>query len=174
MAVIRDLEIVAILGPEDVVANLDLRRAARDGDIVAVRRVECVLENPNVGFPDNRYTGCVSINQVMDDLLSHDSDSLPEWSSLAHAIEMEPWTEELVQVLQKQPMGDWFLTVAAALEYMHSKPEHAHAWQALDGDEEDGENGERDREEDAEEAEARTREEAAADWMVSQGFDRKE
>ncbi|MEO7105377.1 MAG: hypothetical protein ABIZ09_03295, partial [Rhodoferax sp.] len=64
---------------------------------------------------------------AMDDLLSHESDDLPDWDSLAHAIEMAPWTQELVHVLQKQPMGDWFLTVAAALEYMYSKPEHAQA-----------------------------------------------
>lgn len=104
---------------------------------------------------------------AMDDLLSHDADTLPEWESLAHAIDMEPWTQELVHVLQKQPMGEWFLTVAAALEYMNSKPEHAHVSDAEDDNEDD-------HEEDPEEAEARTREEAAADWMVSQGFDRKE
>jgi hypothetical protein len=105
---------------------------------------------------------------AMDDLLSHECENLPEWDSLAHAIEMAPWTQELVHVLQKQPMGDWFLTVAAALEYMYSKPEHP---QASDSDED---NEDEDHEEDAEEAEARTREEAAADWMVSQGFDRKD
>lgn len=105
---------------------------------------------------------------AMDDLLSYEPDSLPEWGSLAHAIDMAPWTQELVHVLQKQPMGEWFLTVAAALEYMYSKPEHPHADEGADDDEEE------DHQEDAEEAEARTREEAAADWMVEQGFDRKE
>ena len=104
---------------------------------------------------------------AMDDLLSHESDDLPEWDSLAHAIDMAPWTQELVHVLQKQPMGEWFLTVAAALEYMYGKPEHAHASDAEDDNEDD-------HEEDPEELEARSREEAAADWMVSQGFDRKE
>jgi hypothetical protein len=104
---------------------------------------------------------------AMDDLLSHEPDSLPDWDSLAHAIDMAPWTQELVHVLQKQPMGEWFLTVAAALEYMHSKPEHSQADDGADDEDED-------HEEDAEELEARTREEAAADWMVSQGFDRKE
>ena len=107
---------------------------------------------------------------AMDDLLSCESDSLPEWDSLAHAIEMAPWTQELVHVLQKQPMGEWFMTVAAALEYMYSKPQHTHASDS----EHDEDDEDKDHEEDAEEAEARTREEAAADWMVSQGFDRKE
>jgi len=104
---------------------------------------------------------------AMDDLLSREPESLPEWDSLADAIEMAPWTQELVHVLQKQPMGEWFLTVAAALEYMYNKPEHPQATSA-DDEEQDGEG------EDADEMEARTREEAAADWMVEQGFDRKE
>jgi hypothetical protein len=107
---------------------------------------------------------------AMDDLLRHDADALPEWDSLAHAIEMAPWTRDLVQVLQKQPMGEWFLTVAAALEYMHSKPEYPQASQADDENEDETE----DNDLDPEEAEARTREEAGADWMVEQGFDRKE
>jgi hypothetical protein len=108
---------------------------------------------------------------AMDDLLSHDADALPDWDSLAHAITLEPWTKELLQVLQKQPMGDWFLTVAAALEYMHSKPEYP---QASESDDEDENEENEDGVEDAEEAEARSREEAGADWMVEQGFDRKE
>lgn len=102
---------------------------------------------------------------AMDHLLSHEPDNLPEWDSLADAIEMAPWAQELVHVLQKQPMGEWFLTVAAALEYMYNKPEHPTAADADDEEEEV---------EDAEEMEARTREEAAANWMVDQGFDRKE
>lgn len=102
---------------------------------------------------------------VMDDLLSREPENLPEWDSLADAIEMAPWTQDLVHVLQKQPMGEWFLTVAAALEYMYSKPEHPQASGADDEEEEI---------EDADEMEARTREEAAANWMVEQGFDRKE
>ena len=107
----------------------------------------------------------------MDDLLSRDADALPEWDSLAHAIEMAPWTLEIVHVLQKQPMGEWFMTVAAALEYMHSKPEFP---QTSESDDEDENEENEDGVEDAEEAEARTREEAGADWMVEQGFDRKE
>ena len=108
---------------------------------------------------------------AMDDLLGHDADALPDWDSLSHAIDMEPWTKDLVQVLQKQPMGEWFLTVAAALEYMHNKPEYPQTTES--DDEDDHEDGDREIE-DADEAEARTREEAGADWMVEQGFDRKE
>lgn len=112
---------------------------------------------------------------AMDNLLSHDADALPEWDSLTHAIEMAPWTKELVQVLQKQPMGEWFMTVAAALEYMHSKPEYPRASDSDgDEDEDDAHDNEDGDVEDADEAEERSREEAGADWMVEQGFDRKD
>lgn len=109
---------------------------------------------------------------AMDDLLSRDADALPEWDSLAHAIDLAPWTQDIVNVLKKQPMGEWFMTVAAALEYMHSKPEFPQSAESDDEDEEseDGDHGV----EDADEADARAREEAGADWMVEQGFDRKE
>ncbi|MES2949108.1 MAG: hypothetical protein V4858_11260 [Pseudomonadota bacterium] len=113
---------------------------------------------------------------AMDDVLSRDSDALPEWDSLAHAIDMAPWTQPLVQQLHKQPQGEWFLTVAAALEYMYSKPEHAQAAQGEEEDNDDEQDGDGDHDdvEDADEKEARIREEAGADWMVEQGFDRKE
>jgi len=74
----------------------------------------------------------------------------------------------LVATIQKQPMGDWFLTVAAALEYMFYKPEHA---QVSDANEEEDQD---DEPLDEEERDAKAREEAGADWMVEQGFDRKE
>jgi hypothetical protein len=108
-------------------------------------------------------------NAAMDNLLTLESDELPEWHNLAQALEMAPWTDALVATIQKQPMGEWFLTVAAALEYMFYKPEHAPVHDATEDDDE------RDDEPmDEEEREAKAREEAGADWMVEQGFDRKE
>jgi hypothetical protein len=103
---------------------------------------------------------------VMDHLVSLEPDELPDWDSLQDAIGLEAWTRPLVQTVQKQPMGDWFLTVAAALEYLHNKPEHAHASHAEDEDSNP--------DEDDHDADAQAREEAGADWMVEQGFDRKE
>jgi hypothetical protein len=105
---------------------------------------------------------------AMDHLLTLESDEFPDWDSLTHAFEMAPWTQPLVDVVQKQPMGDWFLTVAAALEYMFNKPEHAPASDAAEEEDNDDEPL------DDEERDAQAREEAGADWMVEQGFDRKE
>lgn len=116
---------------------------------------------------------------VMDHLLSLESDEFPEWDSLSDAIQLNPWAKELMQVILKEPLGEWFMTVAAGLEYMYSKPG---AMPAVSHDEDEDEDGD-DREEgddrldefdEDEEKEARAREDAGADWMVEQGFDRKD
>ena len=106
---------------------------------------------------------------VMDDLLGFEADELPDWTGLANDIQIAPWAQGLVDKVLSEPGGEWFLTVAATLEYMAGRPV-AHAAQADDEFEDDEEfDG------DAEERlEAKARKEAADDWMVEQGFDRKE
>ena len=73
-------------------------------------------------------------------------------------------------------MGEWLLTVAAGLEYLFAKPEGASAKDHSEDDEENAEKGEKGDHggEDEEEKDARAREEAGQDWMVEQGFDRKD
>jgi hypothetical protein len=114
---------------------------------------------------------------LIEHVLSLESDEFPAWDTLSDAITIEPWAQQLANELCKEPMGEWLLTVAAGLEYLFAKPERASA-KDLDGenDDEDAEkekNGDRDGE-DEEEKDARAREEAGQDWMVEQGFDRKD
>ena len=111
---------------------------------------------------------------VMEQLLRSEPEDLPEWDTLGDAVQLQPWAEALTPVILKQPMGAWFLSVAAALEYMHGKPDAAPA--ARDDEENEG-----DEREDASSGfgdddadDARLREEAGADWMAEQGFDRKD
>lgn len=106
---------------------------------------------------------------VMDNLLGFEADELPDWSGLAADIKIAPWAQELADKVLSEPGGEWFLTVAAGLEFMAGKPV-AHAAQTDDEvDDEDEFDG------DAEEmADAKARKEAGDDWMVEQGFDRKE
>ncbi len=116
---------------------------------------------------------------VMDHLLTHESDELPDWSTLADALHLPPWAQELSQQVCKEPKGEWFMTVAAGLEYMYSKPMPVaapnHDSQDDDDDGDDEHQDDQRNELDAEEEEdARRREDAGADWMVEQGFDRKE
>ena len=73
---------------------------------------------------------------VMDHLLSHESDEFPDWDSLADAIHVLPAAQDLSRLVLKEPMGEWFLTVAAGLEYMYSKP--ATTARHDDADEEEG------------------------------------
>lgn len=115
---------------------------------------------------------------VMDHLLSHEADEFPDWGSLDDAVQLAPWARPLAQVVLKEPGGEWFLTVAAGLEYMASRPGMAQAAQA--GDDEDDEDEDDDSEDfdlddDGEEPhDSQARREAGDDWMAQQGFDRKD
>ncbi|MFC5522970.1 hypothetical protein [Polaromonas jejuensis] len=114
----------------------------------------------------------------MDQLLGLEADELPDWGGLAEGIEMTPWASELAQAVLKAPGGEWFLTVAAALEYMAGKPAAAPAMQD-DSEESDdaGANEDADHQEDFdadEDGDERASKEAGADWLVEQGFDRKD
>ena len=117
---------------------------------------------------------------VMDNLLSLEADEFPEWHSLADVVLVAPWARELVQTVLKEPGGEWFLTVAAALEYMAGKPALAPVGQG-DSDDEDDEDGDGfdaldgdDERDESDESDAKARKEAGDDWMVEQGFDRKD
>ena len=107
---------------------------------------------------------------VMDDLLSFEADELPDWSGLATDISIAAWAQELADKVLSEPGGEWFLTVAAGLEYMAGKPV-AHTAQADDDESDDEEEFDGDAEE---RADAKARKEAGDDWMVDQGFDRKD
>ena len=116
---------------------------------------------------------------VMDHLLSHEADEFPDWRSLADDIAFAPWAQSLADVVLQEPGGEWFLTVAAGLEYMAGKPGLAQTAQSDDADDEKDEDGdgpdEFDRDENGDDqGDGQTRKEAGDDWMVEQGFDRKD
>ncbi len=117
---------------------------------------------------------------VMEHLLTLESEEFPDWHSLSDAVRLQPWASELANTVLKDPMGEWFLTAAAGLEYMQSKPSTAQLSHHDDEDDEyedDGTDGpviQLDADDAADLGDTRTREEAAADWMQEQGFDRKD
>ena len=121
---------------------------------------------------------------VLDNLLGREPEDFPEWAELSHSLTMAPWSLPLVDAILKEPRGEWFLAVVAGLEYMASKP--ALAGRSSDEDDHDTDsedpNGDNLEDEfDAEEHEgdggaqgdAKSRKDAADDWMSDQGFDRK-
>ena len=121
---------------------------------------------------------------VLDNLLGRDPEDFPEWAELSHSLTMAPWSQPLADAILQEPRGEWFLAVVAGLEYMASKP--ALAGRSSDEDDHDTDsedpNGDNLEDEfDAEEHEgdggaqgdAKSRKDAADDWMSDQGFDRK-
>ena len=115
-------------------------------------------------------------NAAMDHVISHESEDLPTWDVVSESIQLTPWAQILVDKLLDEPKGDWFLSVAAGLEYMYGKADHKPAAQTTseEGDDDHEEDEARNAFDDEEEEEAKAREEAGADWMVEQGFDRKD
>ena len=117
--------------------------------------------------------------ELMAHFITLDADDLLSWDTLSEGVRIAPWAQPIVDKILTEPVGAWFMTVAAALEYMHGTPMrgglHGGA-QSNDADaDEDLENVERgDHSEQDEEREAREREEAGNAWMVEQGFDSKE
>ena len=110
---------------------------------------------------------------VMDDLLGFEADELPDWSSLTNDIQIAPWAQTMAEKVLAEAGGERFLVAAATLEYMAGKPAANGA--QTDDDEIDDDNEDEALDGDAEErAEAKAHKEAADDWMVDQGFDRKD
>lgn len=116
---------------------------------------------------------------VMDHLLSLESDELLPWDALQDAVKLAPWAQPLQAKIAAEPMGEWFMVVAAALEYMHSRPMASALSNRSDDAEDEDADGANDRDNptedhDEEEQEARAREEAGNNWLADQGFDRKD
>jgi len=122
---------------------------------------------------------------VLEHLLTLESDEFPDWASLAEAVKLTPWAQELAEGFLQEPQGDWFMTVAAALEYMHQRPS-PHQHEAQDHDQEHAHDDEREQthrreldhghdfDRDDEHHQERDHEEASAQWLEDQGFDHKE
>ena len=163
---------------------LDRRLAQRRGEIeFLVNMLEVSPEMVAVVFHKAfRFTSA----PAMDQLLACEPEDLPDWDELGPTTVVAPWAEGLISSLRKHPAGDRFLTVAAALEYMDGMPgaaQPSHAGDVGDAEADDADRDSEDRHEgglpylsadDAADADGPTREEAGADWMAEQGFDRKD
>jgi hypothetical protein len=111
-----------------------------------------------------------------------DADDLPDWDDVLAAVQLHPWAQDLAAIVREQPAGEWFLTVAAALEYLQGRRVALPAgatrpairrgrWRGPATRRRDDPFGDGD----TDDAEAdRISEEAGADWLAEQGFDRKE
>ena len=113
--------------------------------------------------------------ELMAHFITRDAEDLLSWDTLSEGIRIAPWAQTMVDQILAEPVGAWFMSVAAALEYMHSTPLRGGAASHQADADEDLENVERaDAAESDDERLFREREEAANTWMVEQGFDSKE
>ncbi len=119
---------------------------------------------------------------AMEQMLGCEPDNLPDWQSFSDSITVAPWAHAMVRTVCAQPAGDWFMVVAAASEYMLGMSGAPAAGHADDTDERDDNSDAADKSDDlsylsADDdtgADAQSRDEAGADWMAEQGFDRKD
>lgn len=117
---------------------------------------------------------------AIEKLLSLGEHELPSWPELAGIVQLEPWAESVAQKVLVEPGGAAFLTVAACLEYLHKNGIRGEAAeQEADENDTDKEFDDDDADhlsaDDAREARSHEdRDEAGADWLSDQGFERKE
>lgn len=138
------------------------------------------------------HQGFIFMNPLtMESLAAKEFNRLPDWKSLSAAVRLEPWAESLSRTVLKEPEGDTFLVIAAALEYLNRSQTSRKlgAGEAVDDDEDkevhdeneelkensdlDGQYGRHDRD-DGDDGDDYDLGEAGADWLAEQGFDRKE
>ena len=124
---------------------------------------------------------------TFENLASKEANKLPSWKSLAASVKLEPWADKLAKLVLAEEEGDRFLVTAACLEYL-SRSHHTRASAAAE--QEDGEDQEEQDEshedsdldgnygrhgrDDGDDGDDVDLEEAGADWLAEQGFDRKD
>ena len=138
------------------------------------------------------HLGFIFMNPLaLEALTAKEGNQLPSWKSLAAAVKLEPWAENLATVVLKHVGGDQFLVIAAALEYLqrgHQARKHSPTNTLEDDEDQDAhdadgelkENGDLDGNygrhgrDDGDDGDDYDLDEAGADWLAEQGFDRKE
>lgn len=124
---------------------------------------------------------------TFENLASKEANKLPNWKSLAASVKLEPWADKLAKLVLTEEEGDRFLVTAACLEYL-SRSHYTRASAAAE--QEDGEDQEEQDEshedsdldgnygrhgrDDGDDGDDVDLEEAGADWLAEQGFDRKD
>jgi hypothetical protein len=128
---------------------------------------------------------------ALEALTSKELNKLPSWKSLSAAIKLEPWAEKLSLLVLADADGDAFLVTAACLEYLSRSHQGRNTGTsnatADDSDDEQNsdedelhENGDLDGNygrhgrDDGDDGDDIDLEEAGADWLAEQGFDRKD
>lgn len=122
----------------------------------------------------------------MDQFAGLQPDALPGWKAVSQIAVPTAWAQPMIARVLQEDGGDRFLCVAAVLEYLYTRADPEAAARAAEeekeNDDEDSEeardhgadsDGDNDELNDSDAAKPDL-EEAGADWLQDQGFDRKE
>lgn len=116
--------------------------------------------------------------QVMAQLVASEPEEFPSWDELSAVISFEPAAEKLVKIVLAESGGELFLITTACLEYLVSKTNGRSASAQADDDsderDDDDKDGRTEEGDDEGEDMAENLDEASADWLAEQGFDRRE
>ena len=128
--------------------------------------------------------------KVLEALVAKEGGRLTDWAVLSNALTIEPWAQNLVDVVLTDPEGPHFLATTVGLEYLHKHGQDRSpvADEATDPNEEELEHDQAVQDHDHNEDylssddvisnEGETNEfdldKAGADFLAEQGFDRKE
>lgn len=139
------------------------------------------------------HLGFIFLNPLaLESLSTREEAKLPTWKSLSAAVKLEPWAEPLSKIVLQEVGGEKFLVIAAALEYLNrgQQARKHSATNTLEADDEDKEINDADEElkengdldgnygrhgrDDGDDGDDYDLDEAGADWLAEQGFDRKD
>ncbi|MFZ6648320.1 hypothetical protein ACO0LO_21540 [Undibacterium sp. TJN25] len=124
---------------------------------------------------------------VMEALASKEPNRFPSWKELKASVVLEAWAEKLSAIVLDNEDGSQFMVTTACLEYLNKSGKSranspSNVEESEEEDEDDGEanegryhldtrNGSGDEYEEEQEGGL---EEAGAEWLAEQGFDRKD
>jgi len=105
-------------------------------------------------------------------------EEFPSWDELVHAVQFEAWAAKLVETALNQAGGERFMITTICLEFLHGKHASKHVDKQdasdHDGDGESDADEKNENQDEGNDEDERDLEEAGADWMAEQGFDRRE
>ena len=123
---------------------------------------------------------------VLEMLASKEPNRFPLWKELKSSVVLEAWAEKLSAIVLDNVDGDQFMVTAACLEYLNksgksraNSPSSVEEHEEEDEDDSEANEGRyhvdtRNGSGDEYDEDQQDLEEAGADWLVEQGFDRKD
>ncbi len=108
---------------------------------------------------------------VMVKLSFTEPDDFPEWNAIAPTIDFESWAQKHVALVLAEAGGEQFLIAAVCLEFLHERKNDRSQLSGTRADFESNDND--DGNEDRTEGDDQDLDEAGADWLADQGFDRR-